>query len=105
MALLLFAHATIDRARFPRGRPSWLRARALVEWKMLRRTKAEPIAYEPHISWSEGSSGVLYGWTFFAALLVGKLVLIFNAPFETVRTAYTLSVSGCPVGGSLRRPA
>ena len=61
--------------------------------RMMRtREDAQPVAFNPHIAWSEPSSAYA-GWTFFAALLVALLALIFTSPFESVRLVYTLTVS------------
>lgn len=96
LLLLALAHEIIHRARFPRGRMSWQRAKALVQWRMLRvgerRLASEPVAFNPHIAWSEPSPAYA-GWTFFAAVLVALISFIFQGPFVSVRLVYTFTVS------------
>lgn len=81
LLLLLLAYGVIHRARFPR-RLTWPRALALARFRRappLRKRNGngprvagdeEPVAWNPHIAWSEPSSE-FYSWTFFAALLAG----------------------------------
>jgi hypothetical protein len=95
LLLLALAHEIIHRARFP-GKMSWQRAKALVQWKMLRvghrRLANEPAAFNPHVSWSEPSPAYA-SWTFFAAVLVALVSFIFQGPFVSVRLVYTFTVS------------
>mmetsp|Transcript_15487 Transcript_15487/g.48055 ORF Transcript_15487/g.48055 Transcript_15487/m.48055 type:complete len:409 (+) Transcript_15487:184-1410(+) len=100
--LLAVAHFVIGRARNPP--PGVARAikrlsrrlsslvGAAEEGKPARRVSIVP--WDPHPKWSAAPaastrSGVYPGWRFFALLLVGLVVVIFEGSFETVRLFYT----------------
>ena len=86
LALLVLAYEVLHRARHPPSRPSLLRRVS----SLLRRegAGAVPAAYDPHPMWSAPSK-LRYGWTFFAALLVGLVAVIFVGSFATARVVYT----------------
>ena len=100
--LLAVAHFVIGRARNPplgvaraikrlSRRLSSL-VGAAEEGKPARRVSIVP--WDPHPKWSAAPaastrSGVYPGWRFFALLLVGLVVVIFEGSFETVRLFYT----------------
>jgi len=86
LALLALAYEVLHRARHPPSRPSLLRRVS----SLLRRegAGAVPAAYDPHPMWSAPSK-LRYGWTFFAALLVGLVAVIFVGSFATARVVYT----------------